>query len=160
MKKLIQSVRMASVLPPVMALTCFLFGAHPASAQSAPAQDTWTGADAANSTNWTDAANWQAGTAPLPYDSLTFSGSAAANSNGFPAGTAFDGITFGGSAGASFNLMGQSILLSGQVAGNALGIANASSLSQAVKLNLGLDWGYYIFDSPGGLPLALNGTLT
>src|SRR5580658_3642711 len=126
MKKLIQSVRMASVLPPVMALTCFLFGAHPASAQNSPAQDVWTGADAANSTNWTDAANWQAETTPLPYDSLTFSGSAVANSNGFPSGTAFDGITFGSSAGATFNLMGQSILLSGQAAGNSIGIVNNS----------------------------------
>jgi hypothetical protein len=154
MKKDIRFIRMASVLPPVITFICLLFAARPA-----PAQDVWTGADSAHSTNWTDAANWLAGTVPLPYDSLDFSGSVAANSNGFPSGAAFDGISFDSAAGVSFNLTGNSILLSGQVMGISNGIVNNSGLSQAVGLNLSLDWGYYIFASPNGNPLALNGAL-
>ena len=143
---------MVSVPLPVIALLFALFAALPASAQ-----DIWTGGDASNSTNWTDGLNWQAGIAPLPYDSLDFSGIRSANSNGFPSGTAFDGITFDGGAAVGFNLTGNSILLSGNISSVSNGVVNNSGVAQAVGLSLNLDWGYHTI--VGGNPdgLSLNG---
>ncbi|HZM03610.1 MAG TPA: autotransporter-associated beta strand repeat-containing protein [Candidatus Saccharimonadales bacterium] len=126
--------------------------------RSMSAQDIWTGADAAHSTNWTDGTNWQAGSAPLPFDALTFSGSVVANRNNFTNGAAFDGITFGGPG--AFNLSGNSILLSGNSTGTNNAVSNNSGIGQAVGLNLNVDWGYYTFTGNNSPGLALNGALT
>jgi autotransporter-associated beta strand protein len=125
------------------------------------AQDVWTGNDsAANShPNWSDGANWQATTAPLPSDGLTFGGANVVNNNDFANGTAFDGISFSGTA--PFNLTGNSILISGALAGNLIGVVNnPSSSAAAVALNLALDSGCYVFADFAGTGLGINGTLT
>ncbi|HEY3861141.1 MAG TPA: immunoglobulin domain-containing protein [Verrucomicrobiae bacterium] len=143
--------RVAAASLPVFSCMAALFAGF-----AAQAQDVWTGADFANSTNWADAANWQAGAAPLPNDSLDFSGGQPANFNNFPVGTPFSGITFDGAASVSFNLDGAPIILSGAATGNSTGVANNSSEPQTVSLGLGLDWGNYQFYSSASSPAVLT----
>jgi fibronectin-binding autotransporter adhesin len=78
------------------------------------AQDTWTGAG--QNANWLTPLNWQAGSTPLPGDSLVFTGvTGLNNTNNFPAATSFGGVTFATPAGA-FILNGNSITLNGNLA--------------------------------------------
>lgn len=141
-----------------VALTTSCFAGQPVLAGT----DTWTGGG--GNANWSNPANWLAGVAPSPYDSLVFtnqSGTGITANNDFSAGTAFDGITFGSSAANSpFTLTGNSILLSGNTNGITVGVNNTAALSETVNNNLALDWGYHTFYSPaGGTSLNLNGSL-
>jgi autotransporter-associated beta strand protein len=63
----------------------------------------WSGRGPDN--NWTDAANWVGGAAPLPGDRLVFPADAAqlTNVNDFPSGSLFYSLTF---AGGTINLLG------------------------------------------------------
>ena len=134
-----------------------LFGATlPASAT--PASDTWTGLGA--NPNWSAPLNWTGGNAPpLAGDSLLFDGSTQTGStNDLTAGSAFNGLTFNPGA-SPFTLGGNSLLLSGSMAGNGLGVANNSPNLQTISLNLAVDRGTYTFSSPSAT-LALNGSLT
>jgi hypothetical protein len=74
--------------------------------------DTWMGTVSAN---WSVAANWASGTAPLPGDDLIFSASATRLStvNDFPAGTAFNSITIQAS---NYNLSGAALNLTAGIA--------------------------------------------
>ena len=122
------------------------------------ATDTWNGTD---NGNWSDANNWSGGNAPPQAgDSLLFGNSSATAilNNDLTPGLAIDGITFLGAQ--SLTLNGHSILLSGQVYANTLGMLNESGNPQTFGMNLGLDWGYYTFTGIIANGLALNGTLT
>ncbi len=80
------------------------------------AQDVWTGAG--QNANWQTPANWQAGTAPLPNDSLVFTNvNGLNNTNNYPATTAFGALTFATPAGA-FSLNGNAFTLDGNLADN------------------------------------------
>ena len=96
-----------------------------------PTIKTWTGASA-QSGNWTDNDNWDAG-APIAGDKLVFPAGAsrlAGNTNNFPANTAFDSITL---QGAGYVLRGNSVNLnSGIVCTNASGTC---TVSLGVQLN-------------------------
>jgi hypothetical protein len=138
------------IAPAVLTTAFVLFTSRPAAAQ-----DVWTG-NASPATNWTNPANWQAGTIPLAYDSLTFQGGNTANVNGFTNGAPFDSITFG--TGGQFNLNGNSVLLSGQISGINSAVVNNSGVAQTISLNLNLDWGYYTFVGNAGT-LAIKGAI-
>ncbi len=87
------------------------------SALRASAQDIWTGGGA--DANWSTAANWQAGTAPVAGDTLDFTGSTQTSpNNDFTADTAFGGLLFDNNA-ATFTLTGNEITLSGLVENDA-----------------------------------------
>jgi fibronectin-binding autotransporter adhesin len=92
---------------------------------------TWEGAGNAN---WQTAANWNAGTAPLPGDSLVFQGTTnLANNNDFAAATRFTGLSFAAGAGA-FTITGNAITLAGNVSNNS---SNTQSLGTALALDRG-----------------------
>ena len=144
---------------PYWSLFAFILFAIFAATHLASAQE-WTGGGADE--YWMDAANWF-GVAPVAGNQLEFGtftdGGSLLLTNNFPADTAFNGITFDDSylyfETTLFTLFGNPVLLSGAVTGNTVGVANASSDSQAVNLEMDLDWGYYTF-SGGSAGLALN----
>jgi fibronectin-binding autotransporter adhesin len=92
----------------------------------ASAQSIWNGGGADN--NWTTPLNW-GGTAPTAGSALQFSGTTRLTpANNFATDTTFNGISFDTTAGA-FTLSGNRITLGGNV-------ANDSSVSQTLGLNL------------------------
>jgi len=92
-----------------------------ASGQLFGQDDTWVGNSGATS-NWTDTANWQAGTAPQNGDSLLFQGSnRTTNTNDLPINDV-DSIIFGPTA-ASFTLQGKTLgLLSNGITNNSVNL--------------------------------------
>ena len=147
--------RPSVLLPQTLLLASTLLAATRLAA--APATDTWSSTPVGVNWNSTD---WTGGNAPPQAgDSLVFATSTQTTlNNNFPGGTAFNGITFSG--GSAFTLNGNSVLLSGAVNGNTIGIANNSGLTQTFGMNLSIDWGYYTFTGNSANGLALNGTLT
>jgi autotransporter-associated beta strand protein len=104
-----------------------------ATARPAPAATrVWTGASA-TSGNWTTAANWQGGVAPLPGDGLQFADAGArktSNTNNFPAGTSF---TFINCFGNGYRLRGNRVTIT-----NSLTVGNPAG-SHIVDLDITLN---------------------
>jgi autotransporter-associated beta strand protein len=152
MKTATQNVFITQIRPTLAAVAFFLSVIPSVLA----ATDTWTGN---SGVDWSAPNNWNPVATPQAGDSLVFSAKGGTLTDDLAAGTAIDGITFGGSA---FTLNGNnSVLLSGSMAANTNGILNNSGLAQVIgTLPLSLDWGCYIFSSPLGGSVALNGGLT
>ena len=97
-------------------------------AKSQAAVVVWNGANGP-SVNWSDAANWVAGVAPVTGDAPTFDGTVGlANTNDFAGDTTFLGLTFNAGAGA-FTLSGNRINSTG-------GLVNNSLNTQTVNLDV------------------------
>ncbi len=120
---------------------------------------TWTGAGTNN--NWSNAANWAGGVAPVAGDQLIFSGTTQTTTNNdFVAGTTFRSITFqssnfilGGNSVTLTNLNGPIITNAGA---NTINFATAFSSASTIAANSGT------LNLAGGLSgttgLALTGT--
>jgi len=117
-----------------------------------PTTKVWTGASA-QSGNWTDNDNWDAG-APIAGDKLVFPAGAsrlAGNTNNFPANTMFDSITFGG---AGYLLRGNPLSLN-----NGIVSTNASGTS-TLSLNILLNAHQSFRCSDAGAGLEMTGNLS
>ncbi len=159
----ISSIRMLGLLGTALALVSTLQMAHAAT-------DTWSGSGSGG--NWTTNGNWTFSpnvSTVSAYDSLVFQGTTElTNTNNFTAGTAFDGITFLAGSG-TFNLMGNGILLSGQInnwvtSGTSSwtpGVINNSTSAVTINVPLTLDWGNYAFANTNLTgSIAIDGGLT
>jgi autotransporter-associated beta strand protein/YVTN family beta-propeller protein len=111
--------------------------------------DLWTGQGATN--NWSDAGNWQGGSAPNPGDALVFPSGASqlANTNDFPDGTSFYSLTF---TGAGYDISGNAITLTSGMS------ANPSGATDTVEVNITLGTNT-TFTVNTGATLILSGNL-
>ena len=148
--------KLTVLLTPTLLVLFALLGA---TQLASAANDTWLGNTDAN---WNSNFNWDTANPPNANDSLIFATSGVGGytlNNNLSGLTAFNGLTFNG---AAFTLNGPTgVLLSGQVLGNTVGIANSSGTAQTIgTMPLKLDWGYYTFSSSSPGTVALNGGLT
>ncbi len=159
----ISSIRMLGLLGTALALVSTLQIARAAT-------DSWSGSGVDG--NWQTSGNWtfSPGVSTVSAsDSLVFQGTTElTNTNNFTAGTAFDGITFLAGSG-TFNLMGNGILLSGQVNNWVTsgtnswtpGVINNSTSAVTINVPLTLDWGNYAFANTNLTgSIAIDGGLT
>ena len=136
---------------------------------------TWTGGGGDN--NWTTAANWDLGIAPVAGDALVFPAGAArlTNVNDYPAATAFRSISFTG-AGGGYSISGNALSLStGVAASNTAGtntlsptsitmtqaqtFAN-SNASGALIVGADVDNGGFLLTVGGAGPTTLSGVIS
>jgi len=113
--------------------------------------ETWTGADQANSLNWSDAGNWQGNLAPGYGDNIYFGGSVTGPvMNG---AYSLAGVTFNGGAG-SFNLTGSAALtLTG-------GATNNSSAVQTLSVPVVLNAASVTVNDANGAGVVLGGVIS
>src|SRR5262249_1842438 len=113
--------------------------------------DLWTGLGGDN--NWSTAANWASGVAPVSGDDLIFAAGVPrlAPSNNFPIGTVFHSITF---AGSGYTLTGNSLTLQGNATTEASVTTTNATGTNTIALPL------VLADSPTFTSTYVGTTLT